>query len=266
MPTLRQIQQLLTADILAYGRRQPTSDGALAALLALPDGIDPETRIDVYRNGFPARIIESIEQAFPAIANILGDGSFANLVRRYLAAVELSSYNLNDVGEAFADYCRRDILTEELPLLPDLADLEWSVSCAFHAHETKAVDAASLSALTLEDWERAKLSFQESVHLTESAWPIHDLWITRDQDRAEINVDLVSRPQAVLVYRRGYEVECRRATDTERNALAPLLAGSTLGETVELLSNAGQSADETMRIFATWVQSGLITHVGCRAD
>ena len=34
----------------------------------------------IYRDGYPARIIEALQEAFPAVANICGDGSFNMLV------------------------------------------------------------------------------------------------------------------------------------------------------------------------------------------
>ncbi len=258
MPTLRQVQQRFTADILAYARGQRSQT---AAHLRIPDGVDAQTRLDVYRNGYPARILEALSEAFPATANILGDGSLANLVRRYLAAVDLRSYNLNDAGEHLADHCRADPLSEELPFLADLVSLEWAILRAFHSREREPVDPTAFAAFDMQDWERAVLEFQPSLAVVESAWPIRDLRDTMNVDRAEIAIDLVGRPQAVLVHRRGLDVDVRVIDRCQRDALESMRRGVTLGSATEALHQEGRSPEDVMRMFGAWIADGLVTAV-----
>jgi len=260
MPTLRQVQQRFTADILAYARGHQSPSQA-ARHLRVPAGVDWQTRLDIYRNGYPARILESLGEAFPATANILGDGSFANLVRRYLAGVDLHSYNLNDVGERLADHCRADPLSEELPFLGDLASLEWAILRAFHSRDREPVDPTAFATYDMEDWERAVLEFQPSLAVVESAWPIRDLRDTMNVDRADIAIDLVDRPQVVLVHRRGLDVDVRVIDRRERDALETMRSGVTLASAMENLHQAGQSPEDVMRMFGAWIADGLITAV-----
>ena len=134
-PSLSTVQRRLAADILRHAAGGDEAGGDLVAMLRLPDATDAETRLDVYRNGYPARILEALREAYPSTANICGEGSFANLTRRYLRGCDVSRSSLNDIGRQLPQHCGRDPLAAKLPFLADLARLEWAVLCAFHSHQ-----------------------------------------------------------------------------------------------------------------------------------
>jgi len=259
MPNLRETQQQIARDILAFARQQAPQPAL--ALLRVPAGVDPGERLDVYRHGYPARIVEALRDAYPALDAILGEGSFHNLVRRYLAAIELRSYNLNDVGAQLPAHCRQDPLSDDLPFLADLAELEWAVLSAYQAREKAAVDPQRLAGFDMEDWETAILELQPAVAVVSSQWPILDLLETKDVERDQVDVALEGRPQTVLVHRRGLDVEQRLVDAAEQLALRLLGRGTPLGEAIAELADTGCSPQATMQMFGKWVADGLITSV-----
>ncbi len=258
MPSLRAVQRRLAAEIRGNAAGTPVPDDGFAGSLRLPPGTDPDSRLAVYRDGYPARIFEALEDAYPAIATICGDGSFTRLARRYLQGCDLSATSLNGIGEHFPTYCTRDELSTQLPFLSDLAHVEWAALRALHSTEQPPVDPTLFAAWNMEDWERVVLSFQPSTTLVRSDWPIHDLWQARDTPRDDIDIDLTDRAQDVLLYRRDYEVECRLLTRHESIALDSLLSGSTLGRTMETLAENDPGTD-TSQMFGQWLATGLIT-------
>ncbi len=260
MPNLRETQLQIARDILAFARQQAPR-AAATALLRVPPGVDPGGRLDVYRHGYPSRILEALRDAYPALDTILGEGSFHNLVRRYLAAIELRSYNLNDVGAQLPAHCRRDPLRDGLPFLGDLAELEWAVLSAYQSREKPPVDPQKLAGFDMADWETAVLELQPAVAVVSSQWPILDLLETKDIERDQIDVALEDRPQSVLVYRRRLEVEQRLVDAAEQRALQLLGSGTPLGEAIAELAADGCSPQATMEMFGNWVGAGLITSV-----
>lgn len=237
-----------------------TSDETAApAVIAVPAGVQPAERLQVYVGGYPARIEEALADAFPAVAQVVGPGPFRQLTFRYAAATPLRSYNLNDAGADLPAFLSADELAADLPFLPDLAALEWRVARAFHAREEARLDPAPLAAWGLDEWERAGLRFQPAVSLVRSAWPVRDIWTCRQTPVAEIDLDVDDRPQNVLVRRAGREVRCDLADDAEADALAALLCGATLGATTQALATAGGDPAEVSTWFARWMREGLIT-------
>lgn len=259
MHDLQRLQRQLAAEILGHAAAAPPPDDGLRAALRLPGGVDAESRLAVYRDGYPARIRDALRDVYPAIANICGDGDFARLVQRTLRARDLSRRALNDVGRELAPYLEDDPLAAALPFLPDLARLEWQVLRSFHSHDRSPLDAARFAAFDMDDWERVVLGFQPSAALLRSAWPILDLWETRDTPRAEIDVDLADRPQTVLVLRAGDDVACRLAGAAEGAVFDALRSGAPLGRAMEMLAELddGDGADPGA-MFSTWIAAGLV--------
>jgi hypothetical protein len=260
VPALRELQQWLAASILAPQHPEKVATGArgLGSWITAPAGVVLSDRLAVYVNGYPARIQEALNEVFPALAHVVGPNTFAALIARYVAAVPLYSYNLNDAGENLADFLRTDELGDKLPFTPDLALLEWYVARAFHASERPPVDLSAFASWRLEDWDRAVLHFQPSVAVVRSAWPIREIWEARETPREEIDIDLQDRPDVVFVRRNGLEVQCTSINPIEADVLQELLDGKSLGDVSNNLIEQGQDAADVSRWFAGWMQAALI--------
>jgi hypothetical protein len=251
-PSLAEQQRAMAARILGH------EEGALEAWLVVPEGVDIATRLAVYTQGYPARIAESLREAFPATAHILGDGSFASLTERYLAQVPAAQRNLNYVGSALPELLKSDPLADELPFLPDLARLEWAVTQCFHGDPADPLDTSQCATWSMDDWASARIGFQPHMDLVCSAWPLSDLREARHTDRPDIDVDLVDRSDHVLVYRDGFEVVEESVDETEATAIQQLRAGGDLGEVTASLAAAGVRAETVNTLFGRWVSVGLV--------
>lgn len=257
-PSLRELQQWMAALIVSG---EPLAallrnGGACEALIARNRGNIAE-RLAVYVNGYPARLQEALAEQFPAIAHVVGAGAFGELVHRYLEAVPLRSYNLNDAGAALPQFLSDDGLTKRLPFLTDLAQLEWAVARAFHAWDEPLFDPTSVAHWTPEQWEHAVLRFQPWVAVVTSNWPIREIWECRDTPLEEIAIDLCNRPDRVRVRRLGLAIMCESLDEPEAIALGALLAGRTLGAALTAIN--GDDPETVAAWFARWAAAGMIT-------
>jgi len=235
--------------------------GALETVTAVPEGSRPAERMHVYAAGYPARITEALAETFPAVAHVVGDGAFAALARRFAAVTPFASYSLNDAGADLPRFLHGDLLTERLAFLPDLAQLEWQVARAFHALDETPLVPSAFAPWTMEQWERAVLQFQPWLSVVRSEWPIREIWESRETPVAAIDIDLRNRPDRVLVRRTGFEVTCESVSEDEADALAALIAGSTLGEVVARLANHGGDPAGVSAWFGRWMTLRLVKSV-----
>lgn len=253
-PSLVELQLAMTSQILGDDSPFPFDEW-----IRVPDGADPRTRIAVHRDGYPARIASSLAEAFPAVANILGDGSLAKLTNRFIRDDGCSEWNLNRIGRSLPEFLESDPLTHELPFLPDLAALEWAVFECFHSAPGHEFDPSTIGALSSDDWTHARIVFRPGTAVVGSEWPIHELWNTRDLDRSEIDVDLSGRPERVLVYQVDFAIETHTVDPIEAHALESLLAGARLGEVMEGLAERGAEPDRVGALFARWTELGFLS-------
>lgn len=256
-PTLAELQRGLAALVL--DRPVPGEDGVdVESFVSVPTGVDVGTRLGVYAGGYPARIREALLESFPAVAKILGDGSLASLLERYRPQIPTGWRNLNSVGQTLPSFLISDPLSEELPFLPDLARLEWSVFECFHARLGPPIDLAITANWDLDGWASACIGFQPGVALVQSRWPIHSLREARERDRSEIDVDLVGHPQSVWLYRQGFEVVTELLDEADAGAAHGLLRGEPLGDVMDQMKSAGVDAESVLALFSRFASLGLI--------
>jgi len=235
-----------------------------APSLNLQRGVAGEARLAVYADGYLARTQEALAEVYEAVHHVLGDRAFTELSRAYAQSHASQEYNLSLFGRQLPAFLSTSPLAERLPFLPDLAALEWRVAQAFHAFDAPPLDPRELAVRSLDDWQAARLIFQPSVAVVVSAWPVLDIWEARTRPMSEINIDVVNRPQGVLVSRQEWQVRCRLLERPACDVLRELLAGQSLGGACASL--AARYPGQTLPVttwFTHWVQDGLV--VRCEA-
>ena len=252
-PSLREFQQWMKTQILPGATASP-AESPLNAQRGTPG----KERMRVYAGGYLSRMHTALEEVFEATHHILGEGAFHELAEDYARQFPSQDYNLSFAGRHLPEYLKNSKRTEELPFLADLALLEWRVCEAFHAFEQSPMDPAQLSSLSPDAYERLRLFFQPSVSVVASAWPILDIWQARKVPREAVNINLIDRPQRVLVYRRDVQVMCEPITATKGILLQGLLQGRTLGFACAQLASQ-EEANALTQWFAYWTSLGLIT-------
>jgi uncharacterized protein (UPF0276 family) len=240
-------------------------DGTMSADLLNPQGGLPGAeRMAVYAEGYVVRLSEALAEVYETINHLLGKEAFMELAGLYLEHFPSHNYNLNCIGKELPGFIGKTRFTNEFPFLPDLASLELAVVSAFHAFDETPFDPAVLVSLSEEDWEKMRVIFQPSVHVVGSDWPILDIWKARKTPLSEMNIDLINRPQSVLVYRQGVEVCCEAIDKSQKDLVQHLLKGISLGETCASVAEVANSEELPLeQWFSSWTGQGLIAHVAC---
>ncbi len=214
-------------------------------------------RLAVYSDGYLARLVEALEETYETIRQILGHVRFVELCERYVKRHPSFSYNINKLGDKLPDFLRDDPFTIEIPMLPDLARLEWLTTSAFHAYQKKPFDFHKVSNVNPEQWEKAVFHFQPSIGLISSPWSIIDVWAARKMKDLELSSKISPTPCYVVVYRKEYEVYCEPVDKIQFEVLQSLKDGKPLGQTLNRLKEHGSSLP-IFDWFAKWSHLGFI--------
>jgi len=251
---LHEIQRRLAGLILAPAS---VDHEAAADFVRRPPRGTKADRLGAYANGYPARLREALEEAYPALRHLLGADTFGEVTRRYRRVVPAGGWDLAGVGRDLPAFLEDDEAARDLPFAADLAHLEWAVQRAFHAHLSPSLPADAFAALaTSPAWERTRLRWQAGVAVVESAWPIRALWDARKTPRESIDLELRDRPEAVCVYRVGLRVACEVIDPRHAAVLRRLLDGDALGTALSDLTD--EDAPLLTTWTAAWMRHGLI--------
>lgn len=256
-PNLREVQLGIRTRIQSQQHSLTSS-----AWLNPQGGVAGDERMDVYAEGYLARVMEALAEVFETIYHLMGRDAFIELSESYIHAHPSHSYNLNFIGEHMAAFIQKASASGKLPFLSDLARLEWNVAQAFHAVSEDVFNPASLETVKEDDWDRLKVVFQPSVSTVSSQWPILDIWKARHTPLKEIHIDIVDRPQNVLVYRRALEVMCQLIDTTQADLIGALINKRSLGDSCAVLAERlGVDEPPVGEWFSSWVGQGILKGV-----
>lgn len=204
-----------------------------------------EGRWHIYASGYLNRVRDALREDYRAVARILGDQSFDQLVQRYLLRFPPRAFDLAMVGDRLKLYIDSDPVTQQLPFLADLVVLERAISESFVAADRTVLTWADLTALAPQDAALLRLELQPSCVIVRSRWPLRDLWSAAfEPDDARIDIDLTQADRAFVVLRDDDSIFVREIPDELAHLLEQVQrATPTLSELGEQLSLSDEPDD-----------------------
>jgi len=172
------------------------------------NGADPASRFAVYRNNVQSSLINALADAYPVVAQLLGDEFFRAMAALYVRRFPPTSAVLSDYGHDFADFIGGFPPAAGLPYLADVARLERLRVTAYHAADAGPVQPQQIAAAMAEPATlgQLRLELHPSLGLLQSAHPVVALWAAHQGDGDWQAIDL-QQGQNALVLRHDLEVE-----------------------------------------------------------
>ncbi|SDY82638.1 DNA-binding domain-containing protein [Pseudomonas sp. NFIX28] len=186
------------------------------------NGADPASRFAVYRNNVQSSLINALADAYPVVAQLVGDEFFRAMAALYVRRCPPASAVLSDYGHDFGDFIDGFAPAASVPYLADVARLERLRVMAYHAADACPVAPRQIAALMAEPaiLEQLRLELHPSLGLLASPHPVVALWAAHQGDERPdnplqssdpISIDLahidLQQGQNALVLRHELEVE-----------------------------------------------------------
>ena len=210
-------------------------DDAEAAAWIVAEGIDPEVRLGIYRNTFASVLTNALRHSFPATHRLVAAECFEGAARLFMEEQPPQYANLDDYGAGFPEFLVRFAPVAALAYLPDVARLEWAVSCALHAPDAKSFDLGRLAALTMDERARVRFAPHPSARLVHAKHPADSIWraVLAQDDTTLAAIDPASGPVWLLVHRAETGVDVSRLSEDAWHFTAALFAGRPLYSALE---------------------------------
>lgn len=260
MSTLAAQQQALLDALLAW----PAGDAMQKIAI---HSVDTRARgLKAYQANGHALAQRALRAAYPVVAQLLGDASFADLARALWHAQPPVRGDIACWGDTLAAWMQIQAQLQDEPYLPDVARAEWALHQCAGAPDQSA-DLATLALLTMHDPAQLHLVLAPGCAVVCSAWPIAsilgahlDASPSLEEAGAQLRAGVA---QDAVVWRAGWRPRVRLALAGEAPVLAGLLAGGSLAQALEVCDGAA-ALD-----FGQWlpmaVQTGLVLAVQAAA-
>jgi hypothetical protein len=203
-------------------------------------------RWDIYANMYFFRLRDCIRQDFSAVAAVIGEAAFHNLITDYLLAHPPAHYSLRYAGERLPQFLDTHETSRSTPYLADLARLEYAIADAFDAADGEPLRAEALRGVPIEDWPELRLRLLPSCRRLRSRWPVGGVW-RAVKDSADVGTP-APRETHMRVWRRGMQVFHKTIDAREAEALAVVAAGGSFEQMCEAV--AADAARDEGAVFA----------------
>lgn len=252
----------------------PTAHAFATALLdaSLPppvglqawNGSDPGVRFAVHRNNVVHSLVAVLADTFPVVRELVGDEFFGAMARLYVVEHPPTSPLMHRYGAGLPAWIADFEPATALPYLSDIARLEWSRLCAFHAADAEPIEARALMAL-MQAPDRlvgASLALHPSLAIVRSPHPVVSLWSAHQLDHAARDERLskvrMDSAEAALIFRDpSDDALVLELPVADAELTAAIAAGAPLGAA----QGAHPQAD-LVRALSLLLRHGLVTGVG----
>ena len=274
--------RLLTApEGVANGAEQLARGGELdsadLSFLIRPDPpergegrLDSVERLDIYADMYFYRLRDALAEDFPRLARHLGETHFHNLVTDYLLAHPSRHFSLRELGRALPEFVRGHALERALPLLADLATLEWARVDVFDEADGHPLSQQALFEGGVSAPDAFRLGLIPAARLLAVDLRVLPLWKELGDEDAGTAADPSSGAAgSVAVWRREGSILHRSLLRDEAICLRALADGGTsLAQLGELLADAQpedaaeqQIAERFAGLLARWAQDAVLVRL-----
>ncbi|MBL8906722.1 MAG: putative DNA-binding domain-containing protein [Rhizobiales bacterium] len=169
MSSLAELQSLMTSAIFK-GHAADIEESLLAGRA------DPARRFNIYRNNTFLSLSAHLKAVFPVTAKLGDERFFAYAANEFIRRSPPREPRLSAYGAEFPKFLARFPASRAMPILAEMASLEWAVQSAL---TTGTMPSVSLDALIQAGPEaaQARLALQPGLNFILSRWPLAMLWM-----------------------------------------------------------------------------------------
>ncbi len=253
MSPLARQQQALLGALLA----RPHSAEARHHTAALGTQVlEPWSRgLAAYQANGHALAERALQAAFPVLATLIGEDSFALMAREFWHHHPPQQGDLAQWGQALPAFVAGNAQLADVPYLADVARVEWACHEAAGAPDAVA-DPASFARLGHADPDTFTLRLSPGAAVTVSDWPVASLVTAHlhgQPSLTQVAAQLQARQgECALVWRQGLRPRVAACAPAMAVLLQGLLQGHSLLQALNAALATGASLD-----LAAWLQAAV---------
>lgn len=179
-------------------------DAALQGWVRAPARAAASHGLAAYRSNAGALAQRALGSAYPTVAALVGEASFAALARHLWHTHPPLRGDVGEWGDDLPAFIAASAQLAEEPYLADSARLDWAVHSAIRAADVSSEGPPALDALSAADLSQLRLQLAAGATVVASRFPIVTIWQAHHGDECFENVRAAfdaCREETALVWR-----------------------------------------------------------------
>ena len=256
MLSLKQIQEAFTEHVMAR-------NDVITGYVAGTNNVPSEKRLDIYRNAYRERLIETLANDYEILTKLLGEETFRRLCIAYIDKNPSSHYSLRWFGYGLPSFLDYSPDKGSHDWEAEMAQLEWLFIDAFDSANTSTVSEQDAAAIPPDQWPTLSVTFHPSVRVVRLWWNTLDLWQAAKNDEQPPAPVRLAQYSHCLLWRNNLITQFRSLDNFEAVALSAAADGATFSEIcgalAEELHDPEQVPIKAASYLKGWLASGMLT-------
>lgn len=254
-PDLKELQQQMLAWLRAH-------DPVIKESVTGTEKVPADLRLDIYANAYRYRLIDALQDTFPALNTLLGDDDFLKMGLRYIERYPSQHFSLRFFGHRLAGFLAEESDFREQKVLSEMAQFEWLLRAAFDAAAQPRLSLEELQTIAPEQWPELTFSFHPSLQRINLSFNVPQLWQAIEQEQPPIDIVEQEYPIGWVIWRRDLKTWYRSMDVDEAWAMDTMLAGENFAA---ICAGVCEWIDEQYAparvagFIQTWINEGLLT-------
>lgn len=252
--TLAQLQYSLQGYVL---NQHNHTDGLTIETAAFSQ----QQRLSIYHDAYRLRLIDALQNDYPALQLTLGEETFSELMLEYIARHPSQHPSLRWFGEKLPEFLRTHVAWQDRVATCELAMFEWAQIMAFDADNSIPATLDDLRTLPHSHWPSLQLTFQPGLQIINFISNVTSVWNALIKEGVHIDMQVAIEKQAWLIWRMDLQVAYRPLDKMEAWCMQAFLRNENFTKVCESLCEwlpEDQVPIKTVQYLQQWLQSGLI--------
>jgi hypothetical protein len=220
-----------------------------------------EVRLEIYRDAYRLRLLECLENDYPALECLAGDQEWERLARAFIESHPSRYFNVRWYGDEMAEFLKTTAPWRERPALSEMAEFEWAMTLAFDAQDASVLKVDDIAAVPAARWPKFRFAPHPSLQRLSLEWNVPAFWRAVDMGKRPPRMKRAKAPVEWLLWRHELQIYFRSLNTDEASALDALRAGESFAEICAGLCqwhDEESVAVQAAALLKGWVTEGLI--------
>ncbi|MBE8167125.1 MAG: DUF2063 domain-containing protein [Shewanella sp.] len=240
-------------------------DHPFISQVAEQSGISAEARLQIYSNGYFARLRSTIETDHDTLAHYLGDELFDKMVQEYVASQPSHFRSLRQFCDALPAFLADTAPFNEHPQIADIATFERRLLNSFDAQDSQRATFEDLQSLPAEYWPQTQLRFHSSVQLFSCHSNAVEVWQAVKAEETPPDVDIDNQRHWLLWRGHTRLTEFISLSPHQFDLIRGFIDGATIAAQCEMMLeyfDEQQAPTEVLGALQAWFSMGLVRSLG----